>query len=85
MSDVENSDLAAIAEDVYAIAGRFIEEGQPPFAVAAVFTMIALQIYKTSMTEEDYHAMVDTISENRNHIKSLPEMLSTVGSSAKIH
>lgn len=78
MDNVENAELAAIADNVYGIAGRMIQEGHKPFAVAAVFTMIALQIYKTSLSEEDYQGMVDSISENRNQIKSLPDMLQNI-------
>jgi len=74
----ENTELAALADEIYTMAGRMIEEGNKPFAVAAVFTMIALQIYKTSLSEEDYQGMVDSISENRNQIKSLPEMLKNI-------
>ncbi len=67
--------LTSLADDIYNMAGDKIKEGEKPFAIAAVFIMIALQIYKTSLSEEEYNLMVDSISENRDNIKSLPEMV----------
>lgn len=67
--------LTSLADDIYNMAGDKIKEGEKPFAIAAVFIMIALQIYKTSLSEEEYNLMVDSISENRDKIKSLPEMV----------
>lgn len=70
-----DTELNSAADQIYRLAGDMIAEGQKPFAVAAVFTMVALQIYKTSLSAEDYNMMVDSISENRNKILSLPEMV----------
>ena len=70
-----DSDLNYAADQIYKMAGDMIADGQKPFAIAAIFTMIALQIYKTSLSKEDYDKMVDSISENRDKIKSLPEMV----------
>lgn len=71
----DNENLEAIANSLYTMAGDMIAEGQKPFAVAAVFTMIALQIYKSSLSEQEYNLMVDSISENRHKIKSLTTMV----------
>jgi len=70
-----DTELNTAADQIYRLAGDMIAEGQKPFAVAAVFTMVALQIYKTSLSAEDYNMMVDSISENRDKIISLPEMV----------
>lgn len=70
-----DADLNLTADRIYRMAGDMIAEGQKPFAIAAIFTMIALQIYKTSLTKQEYDLMVDSISENRDKIKSLPEMV----------
>lgn len=69
------SDLEYVADKIYQMTGEIIAEGQKPFAVAAVLTMVALQIYKTSLSENDYNKMVDSISESRDKVKSLTEMI----------
>jgi len=66
-------------DDVYKFTGTLIEDGHTPFAVAAAFTLVALQMYKTSMTDEDYNKMVDSISESRGRVKSLTEMANKMG------
>lgn len=63
-----------LGEHVYGIANEMIADGYKPFAIAAVFALVALQIYKTSLSEEDYNKMVDSISENRNKIRSLEDV-----------
>ena len=70
-----DTELNTAADQIYRLAGDMIAEGQKPFAVAAVFTMVALQIYKTSLSAEDYNMMVDSISESRDKIQTLPEMV----------
>ena len=70
-----DADLNLTADRIYRMAGDMIGEGQKPYAIAAVFVMIALQIYKTSLTEQEYDQMIDSISENRDKIKSLTEMI----------
>lgn len=54
---------------VYDYATELVEGGENPLAVAAIFTLIALQIYKTSMNDDDYNAMLDTISDSRDRVK----------------
>lgn len=68
-NDIEH--LQVLADEIYQLAGDMIADGQKPFAVAAVFVMIALQIYKTSLSPEEYNQMVDSISADRDKIKSL--------------
>ncbi len=41
-----------------------------PMAVAAIMMTQALSIYKTTMSVEDYNQMVDSISANRNQVKT---------------
>ena len=72
MSD--EKEMQVIANRIYQITGEIIAEGTQPFAIAAVLTMVALQIYKTSLSADDYNKMVDSISEDRDRIKSLTEM-----------
>ena len=71
----KNQELARLADSVYGTAGELIADGHAPLAVAAVYIMIALQIYKTTLSPEDYQAIVDSISESRNDVRSLTEMV----------
>ena len=59
------------SEKIYQMTSMLIAEGEKPFAVAAMYTMVALQIYKTMMSEQEYNRMVDIISESRDRVKPL--------------
>lgn len=79
-SDIEQ--LQRIADEVYGKAGELIADGNRPFAVAAVFSMVSLQIYKTLLSPDDYNQMVDSISNNRNSIIALTDALKSAISSS---
>lgn len=72
-NDVEQ--LKKIADEIYGKAGELIAEGNRPFAVAAVFSMVSLQIYKTLLSADEYNQMVDSISNNRHSIIALTDVL----------
>ena len=40
-----------------------------PLEVAAVYSAIALQIYKSRLSEEDYNGIVDAISNSRTAVR----------------
>ena len=67
-------ELIEISDRMYQLTEKLIEEGQQPFAIAAIYIMIAMQIYKTMMSEEDYNQMVDTISANRDKVMTLTQI-----------
>ena len=69
-----DGELHVVADRMYELTGKLIEEGQKPFAIAAIYIMIAMQIYKTLLSENDYNEMVDTISDNRNDVKTLTDI-----------
>jgi len=75
MEDESIEQLRVIADEVYGKAGEMIADGLKPFAVAAVFTMVALQIYKTLLSSDEYNHMVDSISEGRHSIIALTDAL----------
>jgi len=58
--------------DIYKFSTEMVEKGYSPYAIAAMFTLVALQIYKTSMSTEEYNLMVDMISNNRDRVQTLP-------------
>lgn len=66
-----SAQLTAIADRMYKLTNDLVVEGYKPFAVAAVHVMIALQMYKTALSDEEYNLMVDSISDSRDQIKSL--------------
>jgi hypothetical protein len=68
-------ELIEISDRMYQLTGKLIEEGQKPFAIAAIYIMIAMQIYRTMLSEKDYNEMVDTISSNRNQVQTLTQVL----------
>ena len=69
------NELYEISDRMYELTGKLIEEGQKPFAIAAIYVMIAMQIYRTMLSEEDYNEMVDTISNNRNEVQTLTQIV----------
>ena len=73
--DDHREELIEISDRMYQLTGKLIEEGQKPFAIAAIYIMIAMQIYRTMLSEKDYNEMVDTISSNRNQVQTLTQVI----------
>jgi hypothetical protein len=69
-----NNELKSIADVIYDFTGKLIDEGNTPFAIAAVYTMIGMQIYRTGLSEDEYNAMVDTISAARDKVQILTDI-----------
>lgn len=68
-----DDELLAIEIAYGELTRKFAEEGINTFACAAVMTKLAFMIYKTSLNAEDYNAMINEISDNRDKIKSFEE------------
>jgi hypothetical protein len=75
MSTVKTTDdeLMAIEMSFLAITNKFAEEGISPLASAAVMMKIAMMVYKSSLNAEDYNAMINTIADSRDMIKTFEE------------
>ena len=75
MNTIQTNDdeLLAIEMSYAELTRRFVEDGTNSFACAAVMTKLALMIYKTSLSPEDYDCMVNSISSSRNQIRSIFE------------
>lgn len=75
MTTIKTNDdeMLALEMSYLELTRRFMEDKVSPYACAAVMSKLAMMIYKTSLNEEDYNRMIDTISENRHAIKSLTE------------
>lgn len=72
MSKIETTEeeLLAIEMSFAELTRKFIQEGYDPYACAAVMAKLAFMIYRTSMNDEEYNYMIDSISESRDQIKS---------------
>jgi len=79
MSKIETSDdeLMAIEMSFMTLTNKFAEEGISPLASAAIMMKIAMMVYKSSLNEEDYNAMINTIADSRDMIKSFDEYSQT--------
>lgn len=49
--------------------------GVPPIAAAAIMTKLAMMIYKTSLSPEDYNFMIDQIADSRDLIRTMEEYM----------
>lgn len=63
------SEMEELYSKYLAFTDNMLMEYEPMY-VAAIMMAQALSIYKTSMTEESYNLMVDSISENRNLVQT---------------
>ena len=62
--------LLAIEATYMQLTSGLMNKGISPYAMAAIMTKLGMMIYKTSLNAEDYNLMVDSISDQRNLIKS---------------
>ena len=46
-----------------------------PMEVAAIMMAQALTIYKSTMSDEDYNSMVDSISSSRNKVRTFNKLV----------
>ena len=48
-----------------------LEAGYTPLEVAAVFNVLSLQLYRTVLSEEDYHLMLESLRQHGPLVQSL--------------
>lgn len=82
--DKQDSDLIIVADRIYKTTTELMIEGHQQFAIAAALTMVAMQIYKSSLSKEDYDKMVDSISDSRDQVLSF-DNLDFVSHSGSFH
>jgi hypothetical protein len=60
-------------EDLYytlvKVTAELVNNGYDAMEISAVMTRVAMQIYKTKLSTEDYNRMVDFISQSRDDIQ----------------
>ena len=73
---IETTDEELMAMEIsYAnLTHKFVDDGFNQYACAASMIKLAFMIYKSSLSEEDYNLMIDSISDNRDKIKSFQEI-----------
>ena len=59
----KDKDLQEIYNRIFADAMAYIDKGFPIQMVAATYIAIAMRLYKTNLTEEEYTQMVEAIME----------------------
>ena len=76
MTTINTTDEELMAMEIsYAnLTHKFIEEGFSQYACAASMVKLAFMIYKSTMNAEDYNEMINSISDNRDRIKSFSEI-----------
>lgn len=66
---ITDKDLGKLYENYMKFADKMADK-YGIFAIAGVMMAQSLSLYKTILSEEDYHAMVDNISNSRDNVKS---------------
>lgn len=69
--DRDVKDMVDVKVSMLNLISKMIESGTNPLAIAAILSSISLQMYKTVLSDSDYNAMVDFISESRDKIQSI--------------
>jgi hypothetical protein len=69
----DDSKLEDLYFDITEYVSEKIKDGYDSLEISALLVRIGLEIYKTTMDQEDFDKMVDFISENRHHINSLSQ------------
>ena len=71
---ISDEELMAMEISYANLTHKFIEEGFNQYACAVSMVKLAFMIYKSSMNAEDYNLMINSISDNRDRIKSFAEI-----------
>jgi hypothetical protein len=69
----DDTELEALYFDITEYVSEKIKEGHDSLEVSALLVRIGLEIYRTTMDQEDFDKIVDFISESRHHIKPLSQ------------
>ena len=81
MSTVNTSDeeLMGLEASYLMLTHKLVDENFSPMACAAVMTKLAMMMYKSALDPEEYNAMVDTISDSRDLVKTFSEFQRSAG------
>lgn len=65
---ISETKLQKLYEQYFEFTDHMVSQYDPS-AVAAIMLTQALSIYRTTMTEDDYNQMVDSISDKRHKVQ----------------
>lgn len=68
--DKDTNDMLNVQASLLEMVNSMVDSGVNSMVIAAMMSNIALQLYKTALSDQDYNAMVDYISANRGRIQS---------------
>lgn len=79
IDDISEDQLGAIELAYLELTTNLAKSGVPPLAAAAIMTKLAMMLYKTSLSAEDYNFMIDQIANSRDLIRTMEEYMATSG------
>jgi hypothetical protein len=53
-------------------------QGRTPFEIAAAMMALGAAIYKTTLSEDDFNAMMDAVSLNRDMVQRFEDVTATL-------
>lgn len=68
---MNSEELENLYQDYWAFHATMIDKGYTALEIAAILVAQSMSIYKTVLDEDDYNAMVDSISNMRYNVKEL--------------
>ena len=69
--DHDDDGIALLRERVLESVLAELESGTTPLAIAATLNTISMSIYRTILSDEDYHQITDVIHQHRDLVTSL--------------
>ena len=79
IDDISEDQLGAIELAYLELTTNLAKSGVPLLAAAAIMTKMAMMLYKTSLSAEDYNFMIDQIANSRDLIHTMEEYMATSG------
>lgn len=66
-------EVGEVHDAVLELVAELLEGGAEPFVIAGVMSTVALSMYKTTLSAEDFNTMIDYISESRHRVSRMDE------------
>lgn len=75
LNNLSSDQLGAVELAYLELTTNLANAGVPPIAAAAIMTKLAMMVYKTSLSPEDYNFMIDQIANSRDLIRTMEEYM----------
>lgn len=66
---MDNTNLEELYHAMLRVTTELVNNGYDAMEISAVMTRVAMQIYKTKLSDKDYNQMIDYISQSRDEIQ----------------